>query len=82
LLRKEEIGKKEIENFKKIKWLSIIDDFVTFLYNIERYDTDFSTSIDLKGCDPGITLYTWDIQDIRYTFYFFEYLSWFYRRYN
>jgi len=82
LIRKEEIWKKEIETFKKIKWLSIIDDFVTFFFNVKRYDDTFNFSSELIDEDPWITLYIEDIPDIKYTFYFFEFLDEFYERYN
>lgn len=86
LIRLEEITEKEIRAFKKLKNVNlnngkIIDDFVTFLYNIERYNTEYINKSDLISDNPNATLYVKDINEIRYTFYFFEYLKWFIERY-
>ena len=83
----EAITKKEIKILKtlksvKINNLNLIDDFVTFLYNIKKYDEIFSNKEELIGEIPWITIYTEDIVDIEYTFYFFEYLEEFFERYE
>ena len=80
------IKEEEIEIFKKLKHLKvensyILDDFVTFLYHVNRYDEDFVYKEELKLTDPNIKLYVENIDEIQYVFYFFEYLNKFISRY-
>lgn len=74
------IWTEEIEIFKKLKELkvegvNILDDFVTFLYHVNRYDKEFQYKEDLINEEPSVNLHTEKIPEIWYSLYLFEYLS-------